>query len=208
MQKLDRKNSHKEQKVSLNREVETPSLFTDDKAIESLKNLDGWQLTEDHKMIYREFILQDFMAAIDLIDRIALIAEDEKHHPDIHLTQYRNLRVALTTHDVGGLSQKDFTVALKIKDLPMLLHKHDNGVVIDQQSQSKKQSSKRESVKKNQSNKPEQKDKPMQKPRYEQKDVQIKKGQRKNLTLKKNNKTKGIQTGRSLNRMNQSLKKS
>jgi hypothetical protein len=48
----------------------------------------------------------------------------------------------------------------------------------------------------------------MQKPRYEQKDVQIKKGQRKNLTLKKNNKTKGIQTGRSLNRMNQSLKKS
>jgi 4a-hydroxytetrahydrobiopterin dehydratase len=208
MQKLDRKNSHKEQKVSLNREVETPSLFTDDKAIESLKNIDGWQLTEDHKMIYREFILQDFMAAIDLIDRIALIAEDEKHHPDIHLTQYRNLRVALTTHDVGGLSQKDFTVALKIKDLPMLLHKHNNGVVIDQQSQSKKQSSKRESVKKNQSNKPEQKDKPMQKPRYEQKDVQIKKGQRKNLTLKKNNKTKGIQTGRSLNRMNQSLKKS
>ena len=157
MQKLDRKNSHKEQKVSLNREVETPSLFTDDKAIESLKNIDGWQLTEDHKMIYREFILQDFMAAIDLIDRIALIAEDEKHHPDIHLTQYRNLRVALTTHDVGGLSQKDFTVALKIKDLPMLLHKHNNGVVIDQQSQSKKQSSKRESVKKNQSNKPEQK---------------------------------------------------
>ena len=208
MQKLDRKNSHKEQKVSLNREVETPSLFTDDKAIESLKNIDGWQLTEDHKMIYREFILQDFMAAIDLIDRIALIAEDEKHHPDIHLTQYRNLRVALTTHDVGGLSQKDFTVALKIKDLPMLLHKHNNGVVIDQQSQSKKQSSKRESVKKNQSNKPEQKDKPMQKPRYEQKDVQIKKGQRKNLTLKKNNKTKGIQTGRSLNRMDQSLKKS
>ena len=209
MQKLDRKNSHKEQKVSLNREVETPSLFTDDKAIESLKNIDGWQLTEDHKMIYREFILQDFMAAIDLIDRIALIAEDEKHHPDIHLTQYRNLRVALTTHDVGGLSQKDFTVALKIKDLPMLLHKHNNGVVIDQQSQSKKQSSKRESVTKNQSNKPGQKDKPMQKPRFEQKDVQIKKRQPKNLELKKNNnKTKGIQTGRSLNRMDQSLKKS
>ena len=209
MHKPDRKNSHKEQKISLNRETETPSLLTDDKAIESLKNIDGWQLTEDHKMIYREFILQDFMAAIDLIDRIALIAEDEKHHPDIHLTQYRNLRVALTTHDVGGLSEKDFTVALKIKDLPMLLHKHNNGVVIDQQPQSKKQSSKRESVKMNQSNKPEQKDKPMQKPRYEQKDVQIKKRQPKNLELKKNNnKTKGIQTGRNLNRMDQSLKKS
>ena len=123
MQKPDRKNSP----------VEAPSLLPANKARESLKDLDGWQLTDDHKMIYREFILQDFMAAVDLIDRIALIAEDEKHHPDIHLTQCRNLRVALTTHDVGGLSQKDFTVALKIKDLPILFYKHNNnGVVIDQ----------------------------------------------------------------------------
>ena len=116
-------------------------------------------------MIYREFILHDFMAAVDQIDRIAIIAEDEKHHPDIHLTQYRNLRIALTTHDVGGLSQKDFTVALKIKDLPILFHKHTNGVVIDQQSQSKKQIGKGAAVTKN---------KPIQKPRYEQKDAQTK----------------------------------
>jgi 4a-hydroxytetrahydrobiopterin dehydratase len=190
MHKPDRKNSHKErifslpqnkidfgyqkeqqdrvpkeQKGALNREVEESSLLTANKARESLKNLDGWQLTDDHKMIYREFILQDFMAAVDLIDRIALIAEDEKHHPDIHLTQYRNLRVALTTHDVGGLSEKDFTVALKIKDLPILFHQHNNGVVIDQQSQSKKKTGKEEAVKKNN---------PIQKPRYEQKKVQPK----------------------------------
>ncbi len=126
MQKPDRKNAPKE--------VETFSLLTANKAREYLKDLDGWQLTDDHKMLYREFILQDFMAAIDLIDHVAVIAEEEKHHPDMHLTQYRNLRIGLTTHDVGGLSQKDFTVALKIKDLPILLHKHNNGVVIDQQS--------------------------------------------------------------------------
>jgi len=156
MQKSDTKDSH----------VEAPSLLTANKARESLKKLDGWQLTDDHKMIYREFILQDFMTAIDLIDRIALIAQDEKHHPDIHLTQCRNLRVALTTHDVGGLSQKDFTVALKIKDLPILFHQHNNGVVIDQRSQSKKQAGKEEAVKKNN---------PIPKPRYEQKNVQPKK---------------------------------
>jgi 4a-hydroxytetrahydrobiopterin dehydratase len=152
-QKEHQDRAPKEQKIPLNK-AEESSLLTANKARESLKNLDGWQLTEDHKMIYREFILQDFMAAIDLIDRIALIAEDEKHHPDIHLTQYRNLRIGLTTHDVGGLSQKDFTVALKI-----------NGVVIDQQSQSKKQTGKGEAVIKN---------KPIQKPRYEQKNVQPK----------------------------------
>jgi len=136
-QKEHQNRSPKEQKATLDREVGKPSLLTANKAREFLKDLDGWQLTDDHKMIYREFIMQDFMAAIDLIDRIALIAEDEKHHPDIHLTQYRNLRVALTTHDVGGLSDKDFTVALKIKDLPMLLNKHNNGVSVDQPPQNK-----------------------------------------------------------------------
>jgi 4a-hydroxytetrahydrobiopterin dehydratase len=145
-QKEHQDRTPKEQKGPLDKEVKASSLLTANKARESLKDLDGWQLTDDHKMLYREFILQDFMAAIDLIDRIALIAEDEKHHPDLHLTQYRNLRVALTTHDVGGLSEKDFTVALKIKDLPILLNKHNNGVVIDRQPQSKNQPKKKKVI--------------------------------------------------------------
>jgi len=118
-QKEHQKRIFKEQKGSSNKKIDISSLLMANKARESLKDLDGWQMTDDHKMIYREFKLQDFLAAIDLIDRIALIAEDEKHHPDIHLTQYRNLRVVLTSHDVGGLTMKDFTVALKI----------DNGAV-------------------------------------------------------------------------------
>ena len=162
MQKIDRRNSYKEgtsslppyktepvykneekdrvpaeRKGPLDNEVGVPFLLTVNKVRDSLKGLDGWQSTDDHKMIYREFILQDFMAAIDLIDQIALIAEDEKHHPDIHLTQYRNLRIGLTTHDLGGLSKKDFTVALKIKDLPILFKKHNNGVAIDRQPEHK-----------------------------------------------------------------------
>ncbi len=178
----------KEQKGTLNREVETSSVLIANKARELLKNLDGWQLTDDHKMIYREFILQDFMAAIDLIDRIALIAENEKHHPDIHLTQYRNLRVGLTTHDVGGLSEKDFTVALKIKDLPILFNKHNNVAVIDQQVQNK--------------------DKPIKKSRFGQKIVQTK--QRQVISLvpkKKDSKTKVIQTNKSINRLVKTIKK-
>jgi len=164
-QKAHQDREPKEQKASLNKETEAASLLTANKARESLKDLDGWQLTDGLKMIYREFILQDFMAAIDFIDRIALIAEEEKHHPDIHLTQYRNLRVGLTTHDVGGLSQKDFIVASKIKGLPILLNKHNNGAVIDPPAQSKKQTNKGRSK---------------QKPRYEQKDVQLQK--RKNIS--------------------------
>lgn len=95
-----------------------PSLLPANKSRESLEELDGWQSTSDHKMIYREYIMHDFTAAIDLISQIAAIAQDENHHPDLHLTQYRNLRIGLTTHDVGGLSDKDFTVASRINDLP------------------------------------------------------------------------------------------
>ena len=134
------------------KKAEVPLLLDANKARESLNDLHGWQLTDDHKMTYREFILLNFMAAVDLIDRIALIAEDAKHHPDIHLTQYRNLRVGLTTHEVGGLSEKDPMVASKINGLPILFNKHNNGAVIDQQLQKK--------------------DKLMQKPRFEQKEVQ------------------------------------
>jgi 4a-hydroxytetrahydrobiopterin dehydratase len=121
-QKEHQDRAPKEQKKSL-KKPEAPSLLAANKVRTSIKNLEGWQLTDDNKMIYREFILRDFMTAVDLIDHIALIAEDEKHHPDIHLTQFRNLRVGLTTHDVGGLSEKDFIVALKInteyKDKPI-----------------------------------------------------------------------------------------
>ena len=102
-------------------EVKKAKLLDANQIRKSLSNLAGWQANTDHKMIYREFILLDFMAAIDLVHHIAKIAEEEKHHPDMHLTQYRNLRVGITTHEVGGLSEKDFIVAKKINDLPVVL---------------------------------------------------------------------------------------
>ncbi len=108
--------------------VDKKTLLNANQIRTSLKYLVGWQPSNDNKMIYRDYILLDFMAAIDLIDRIAKIAEDEKHHPDIHLTQYRNLRVGTTTHEVGGLSKNDFNVALKINDLPMEL-RHAEGAI-------------------------------------------------------------------------------
>ena len=108
MQKLDTNNSN----------TEIFSLLPINKSREALNDLDGWQSTDDHKMIYRQFICHDFMAAVDVIDHIAIIAQELQHHPDIHLTQFRNLRVGLTTHEVGGLSDKDFAVASKINDLP------------------------------------------------------------------------------------------
>jgi len=65
--------------------------------------------------------MKDFMAAVKFIGCIAEIAESENHHPDIHLTGYRKLKVVLSTHAINGLSQNDFILAAKINELPVEL---------------------------------------------------------------------------------------
>jgi 4a-hydroxytetrahydrobiopterin dehydratase len=86
-------------------------------AQEQLKSLTQWQLGDDAKGISRSIKTKNFMTAIALINRIAPIAEGENHHPDIHLTNYRHLRVELSTHAIGGLSENDFIIAAKIEQI-------------------------------------------------------------------------------------------
>ena len=90
-------------------------------ALRYLKDLKGWTLSEDEKGIRSEFFMKDFMAAIELINRIAQLAEKEDHHPDIHLTGYRKLVIKLSTHAINGLSENDFILAAKIDKLPKKL---------------------------------------------------------------------------------------
>ena len=87
-------------------------------AKEYLKKTPGWQLSEEGNVIYREFTMKNFMAAINFINKIANIAESENHHPDFHITRYRKLRVELSTHAIGGLSENDFILAAKINEQP------------------------------------------------------------------------------------------
>ncbi len=51
---------------------------------------------------------------MNLLQLAALIAEQEQHHPDLHLTGYRLVQIDLTPHAIGGLSENDFIVAAKI----------------------------------------------------------------------------------------------
>ena len=77
----------------------------------------GWILSDDGLLISRKIVLKNFVEAIELVNRIAEVAESEGHHPDLHLTGYRNLRIDLTTHAISGLSENDFIVAAKIDQL-------------------------------------------------------------------------------------------
>jgi 4a-hydroxytetrahydrobiopterin dehydratase len=79
-----------------------------------LQQVPQWQLDESGDAIFRKIKLRDFVSAIALINRIAEIAEEEQHHPDLHVTGYRHLRIDLKTHAIGGLSENDFILAAKI----------------------------------------------------------------------------------------------
>ena len=77
-----------------------------------LDALPDWRREGDE--IIRAARLPSFPAVIEVVVGIAELAEAADHHPDIDI-RYRNLRLALTTHDEGGLTEKDFDLARQIE---------------------------------------------------------------------------------------------
>jgi 4a-hydroxytetrahydrobiopterin dehydratase len=88
-------------------------------AADSVTALSGWRISQDGHRIEKEWCLENFRAGIDFINRVAEIAEDEGHHPEIHLTGFRHVWIEIWTHSVGGLTENDFILAAKIDLLPV-----------------------------------------------------------------------------------------
>lgn len=81
----------------------------------NLKSLNSnWKLVDNK--IQREFIFKDFLSAFNFIKELADLAENSNHHPDI-FNSYNKVIIALTTHDLGGVSKKDFKLAMEIDNL-------------------------------------------------------------------------------------------
>lgn len=95
--------------------------YTQEQAKQQLAALDGWSLTQDGQRITKHWKVKRFMAGIDFFNRCAELAEQDGHHPDLHIEGYRNVTVELWTHAIGGLSENDFIVAAKIDQLPIEL---------------------------------------------------------------------------------------
>ena len=77
-------------------------------------NQESW-IIKDAKL-YREFILKDFIAAFGFMTQVAILAEKANHHPE-WFNVYKKVQISLTTHEVGGLSSKDFDLAGQINQL-------------------------------------------------------------------------------------------
>ncbi len=82
-----------------------------EQAVELGKQVPRWTLKD--KELEREFKLKNFREAINFLNKVAEIAEQEDHHPDIYIS-YNKVRLNLSTHNIGGLSKNDFILAAKI----------------------------------------------------------------------------------------------
>lgn len=83
----------------------------------ALGQLPGWTLTPGGRSIWKEWVLRDFREAVAFVIRVADLAEAEGHHPDLCLRSYRRVRIDLTTHAIGGLSENDLILAAKVEQV-------------------------------------------------------------------------------------------
>lgn len=77
------------------------------------QELSGWIVTEE-KVLEKEYKFKNFKEALTFINKVGELAEEEGHHPDILLHGWNKVRLMLTTHAIGGLSENDFILASKI----------------------------------------------------------------------------------------------
>ena len=85
-------------------------------ATTALAGLDSWTLSDDGKAIARALKFKDFSAAFAFMTRVALAAEKADHHPE-WTNVWNKVEVMLTTHDAGGLTDKDVALAKAIDAL-------------------------------------------------------------------------------------------
>lgn len=89
-------------------------LLTDAEIQAQASSLAGWSVVGSQLQITRTFA--DFVAAIAFVNKLVEPAESAGHHPDIEIS-YNKVKITLTSHDAGGLTQKDFELAAVISQI-------------------------------------------------------------------------------------------
>lgn len=90
------------------------SLLSAETVQQELRSLPGWKLED--KEIVRTFEFPDFVRAMEFVRQVAEKAEAAGHHPDIDI-RYNRVRLALVSHDAGGLTDRDIAMARSLNSL-------------------------------------------------------------------------------------------
>lgn len=92
------------------------SPMNDDQIKKNIREVSiGWKVVESKK-IFKEFPFPNFKQGMEFANKVAQIANEENHHPDICI-HYSNVEIELSTHAIDGLSENDFIMAAKIDEL-------------------------------------------------------------------------------------------
>ncbi len=82
---------------------------------EKISSLKGWEYK--NKQIGKEYELKDFKEALSFVNKVGERAEEMDHHPDIFLHDWNKVRITVSTHSAGGVTDNDFKLAEKIENI-------------------------------------------------------------------------------------------
>ena len=91
------------------------SLLSQEAVTDRLQHLNGWKMEQGE--LVRSYEFADFRAAMVFVNAVAEKAEAANHHPDIDI-RYNKVRLALISHDAGGLTERDIKMAATLNSLP------------------------------------------------------------------------------------------
>jgi 4a-hydroxytetrahydrobiopterin dehydratase len=94
----------------------TPTL-TPAQVEELLPLVPGWQVSDDGTTLQWQKRTAHFVAAVNFVNKLVDVAEEQDHHPDVHIYGYRWVGLDFSTHSIGGLSENDFIMAAKVNQL-------------------------------------------------------------------------------------------
>lgn len=80
----------------------------------NLNNLTGWSYLDNS--ISKEFRFKDFIEALSFVNAVGLESEKMDHHPDILMFAWNKVKITISTHSVGGVTENDFELAQKIEE--------------------------------------------------------------------------------------------
>jgi 4a-hydroxytetrahydrobiopterin dehydratase len=84
-------------------------LLSSNEIMQNLKNVENWSF--DNNQIYCDYQFKDFKKALNFVNNVGREAEKMNHHPDIFLHSWNKVKITVSTHSEGGVTEKDFRLA-------------------------------------------------------------------------------------------------
>jgi 4a-hydroxytetrahydrobiopterin dehydratase len=91
------------------------TLLSHDEITKNLSSLSSWM--KEGNLIERQFQFKDFVEALSFVNKVGEEAEKMNHHPDIFIHSWNKVKITISTHSEGGITNKDFQLAEKIEGL-------------------------------------------------------------------------------------------